>query len=151
MFIGTKSFTRSLQLDNFSCGARSIYSVLRHFGVHRPYGVLKADLGTRPASGTAVHAMIRVLRVNGLRVGYRPRWSWRSLMKALSVHAVVIVHLDGDHLGVVHGADDQRIYLADPSIIRCPGRSQPRQKFLSRWTRWGLVVRRSTGAASRRP
>ncbi|AKF87033.1 hypothetical protein MFUL124B02_36480 [Myxococcus fulvus 124B02] len=149
-FIGTKKFPRSLQLDSWSCGSRAVHAVLRHFGVHWPHRLLQAHLGTNPDTGTAVHQMIRVLRGHALRVGYHAHLSWLELGHALNAGAVVIVHLDGDHLGVAHGVDDEHVYLADPSTTRLLGRRQTRQKFLSRWTRWGLVVRRSATKASRR-
>lgn len=150
MFIGTKSFPRSLQLDDYSCGSRSVYAVTRHFGVLRSHRVLKEELSTNPDTGTAVRQMVRVLRRHGLRVGYRPNLSWYELVKALKVGAVVIVHLDGDHLGTVFGADDRHVHVADPSFVRCFGRKQARRKFLRRWSRWGLVVRRSGSTAPRR-
>lgn len=150
MFVGTKSFPRSLQLDDYSCGSRAVYSVMRHFSVTRPHWLLKSQLGTKPDTGTTVHQMIRVLRRHGLRVGYRPNLGWRELVQALRVEAVVIVHLDGEHLAVAHALDHRKVWLADPSLLRCPGRTQTRRKFLSRWTRWGLVVRRSGATAPRR-
>lgn len=150
MFIGTKKFTRLMQFDDWTCASRSVQAVLQFFGIAHPHGLLKSQLGTRPDTGTKVSSMILVLRRNGLRVGYRPHLSWRALVHALKVGAVVIVHLDGDHLGVVHGVDDEHVHIADPSITRLLGRRQTRRKFLSRWTRWGLAVRRSANTASRR-
>lgn len=150
MFIGTTKFTRLLQLDDWSCGSRSVQAVLKFFGITSPHWLLKSQLGTKPDTGTAVHQMIRVLRRHGLRVGYRPNLGWREIVQALKLGGVAIVHLDGDHIGVVHGADDTHVHIADPSIIRCPGRRQTREKFLSRWTRWGLIVRRSGATAPRR-
>lgn len=150
MLVGTTKFTRLVQFDNWTCASRSVQAVLKFFGITRTHGLLKSQLETSPDTGTSVSSMIRVLRRQGLRVGYRPHLNWRALVHALNVEAVVIVHLDGDHLAVVHGVDDEHVYLADPSIIRCPGRRQWRQTFLARWTRWGLVVRRSATKPSRR-
>lgn len=146
MFIGTRSFPRSLQLDDYTCGSRAVYSVMRHFGVTRPYWLLKSQLGTTPDKGTTVSSMMSVLRRSGLRVGYRPNLGWRELVQALKLGAVAVVHLDGDHIGVAHGVDDKYVHLADPSIIRCPGRRQTRERFLARWTRWGLLVSRTLGS-----
>lgn len=150
MFIGTRSFPRSLQLDDFTCGSRAVYSVLTHFNVRRAHSTLKVELGTSPTSGTAVHQMIRVLRLHGMKVGYRPTLGWGEVVKALKVGAVVIVHLDGDHLGTVFGADEHHVHLADPSLVRCFGRKQARRRFFRRWSHWGLVVRRPANTASRR-
>ena len=143
MIIGTTRFARLLQFDDWSCASRSVQAVLKFFRITRPHWLLKSQLGTTPDTGTTVHQMIRVLRRHGLRVGYRPNFSWRELVQALRTDAVVIVHLDGDHIAVAHGVDGTHVYLADPSVIRLRGRRQARRKFLERWTRWGLVVRDS--------
>jgi ABC-type bacteriocin/lantibiotic exporter with double-glycine peptidase domain len=143
MFIGTRSFSRSLQLDDYSCGSRAIYSVMRHFGVTRPHWLLKSQLNTSPDAGTAVHRMIRVLRRHRLKVGYRPNLNWRGLVQALKADVVVIVHLDGDHIAVAHAVTEHHVLLADPSVLRCPGRRQTRRRFLERWSRWGLIVARA--------
>ena len=150
MFIGFKSFPRSVQFDDYTCGSRAVYSVLTHFDVQCPHHALKAELGTTPERGTAVHQMIRVMRLHGMKVGYRPYLNWRAVVKALGAGAVVIVHLDGDHLGTVFAADERHVHLADPSLLRCFGRKQPRREFFRRWSNWGLVVRRSATKASRR-
>jgi predicted double-glycine peptidase len=139
--VPTHEFRRVVQDNDWSCGACSVHMVLRHFGVTQRYRKTVRDLGSSPAHGTNVGDMIAVLRDAGLRVGYRPNLGMRRLCDALSNDAVVLVHLDGDHFGVVHGADRTRVYLADPSIIRMPGRRMEHRKFLQRWTRWGLVVR----------
>ena len=48
MFVGTRDFRRSLQLDNFSCGARSVYAVLQHFDAAMPYAQVIRKLKTHP-------------------------------------------------------------------------------------------------------
>jgi ABC-type bacteriocin/lantibiotic exporter with double-glycine peptidase domain len=146
MFIGIKTFPRIFQLDDWSCGSRSIQATLKFFGIHRPHWFLTAQLKTSPDAGTAVHQMVRVLRRHGLRVGYRPNLSWRELVQALKVGAVAVVHLDGDHIAVAHAVTEHHVLLADPSILRCPGRRQTRRRFLERWTRWGLLVSRRLGS-----
>lgn len=70
--------------------------------------------------------------------GHRPNLTWRDLVKVLSRGAVVIAHLDRDHLAVAHRADDNFVYLADPSLPRL---GISRARFLrDRFRRWGLVV-----------
>jgi ABC-type bacteriocin/lantibiotic exporter with double-glycine peptidase domain len=125
MLAGATHFRRSLQLDFYSCGARSVFAVLRHFDRALPYPAVKKRLGTSWSHGTSVLPMVKLMRARGLRVGHRPLMSWRELIRALKRNAAVLVHLDGDHLAVVHGADAQRVYLADPALTRCLWRSQP--------------------------
>jgi predicted double-glycine peptidase len=138
-------FLRSIQLDSFSCGSHSVFMVLRFFGITLRHGRVKTLLGTNPETGTAIEPMVRLLRRRGLRVGYKPNLSWRELLNALRRGGVVLVALDGDHFAVVHAADHRRVFVADPSLLRCPSRSQVRHRFLSRWTRWGLIVSRTGG------
>lgn len=138
--IGTKHFTRSLQLDDYSCGARSVYMILRHMGIYRPYTLVKHQLGTEPEHGTCVEPMVRMFRKHGLRVGYRPQMTMKDLRYAFERSAVALIHLDGDHIGVVHGMDEAWVYIADPSFTRCPGRRISIKKFRKRWTNWGMIV-----------
>jgi ABC-type bacteriocin/lantibiotic exporter with double-glycine peptidase domain len=137
--IGTTNFKRSLQRDSYSCGARSVFMILQHFGSTLKYSEVKEALGT-DEEGTKVKAMIKCLRAHGLRVGHRPDMSFKKLQKALANNAIVLVHLDGDHFGVVHGMSERRVYLADPSIARCVNGSIYTRGFKKRWTDWGLVV-----------
>ena len=150
MFVGVPAarFRRLVQLDSFSCGSKAVQMILVHFGVAVRLGHarLKALLGTNPEKGTAVVPMLTLLRRH-LRVGYRTNLSWHELLKALRKGGVVLVALDGDHFGVVHAVDHGRVFVADPSLLRCPGRRQTRRRFLARWTRWGLIVSRSRAAA----
>ena len=72
--VHTRDFRRSLQLDDYNCGARSVYAVLRHFGAAMPYRLVTLKLKTRPDRGTAVRSMIRLLRGRALRVGVPARY-----------------------------------------------------------------------------
>jgi ABC-type bacteriocin/lantibiotic exporter with double-glycine peptidase domain len=144
-------FLRSIQLDSFSCGSHSVFMVLRFFGITLRHGRVKTLLGTNPETGTTIEPMVRLLRRRGLRVGYRPKIGWRGLLSALARGRVAIVHLDGDHLAVVHGvvrsAEGYNVLIADPSLFRCRGRRITTTQFLrERWTGWALLVSRPSAA-----
>jgi len=130
---------RSIQLDDYSCGVHSVSMVTRYFGDKTPFRKLKEELGCTE-NGTCVHPMIKALRRRGLRVQHNYRMRFRELQVALKKNRLLIVHLDGDHLGVAHGYDDKYVYLADPSIVRLLGGRMTHQAFRERWTNWGLVV-----------
>lgn len=144
-------FQRSIQLDDYSCGAHCALMVLRHFGDATSMSQLKVELGTTK-TGTSPTAIQRVLRARGMRVGLRPRLKIAELVNALEEGKLAIVYLDEEHYGVAYHASDSSIYLADPSILRLVGREVPRAKFLRRWTsHWALLVSpRSAAPESRR-
>lgn len=52
-FIGARSFPRLVQLDDWSCGSRSIQATLKFFGVTRPHWLLRSQLKTSSDAGTA--------------------------------------------------------------------------------------------------
>ena len=133
-------FYRSVQTDSYTCGVHSVRMVLRHFGYRTSFKKLKEDLGTTYNDGTTVAALKRVLRAHNLRVGHRPKMKMRELDEALASGKLALVHLDGDHFGVVYGTKGIWVYLADPSLARMKGRALTRAKFLRRWTRWALIV-----------
>lgn len=145
-------FLRSIQRDSYSCGSRSAFMVLRFFGIVLRHGRVKKLLGTNPETGTAIEPMVRLLRRRGLRVGYHPKIGWRGLLAALAKGRVAVVHLDGDHLGVVHGAvrdaEGHHVLIADPSLFRCRSRRITTTQFLrERWTGWALLVSKPSAAS----
>jgi ABC-type bacteriocin/lantibiotic exporter with double-glycine peptidase domain len=139
-FVGVANFRRSLQRDDYTCGTRCVHMILRHHGKLMPFGTLKRVLRTNPDHGTAIEPMVSLLRKKGFRVGYRPRINMRELRASLRNGAVAIVHLDGDHLAVVHGMDDSYVYVADPSFYRMPRNRHTHDRFKERWGNWALLV-----------
>jgi len=140
--LGTADFKRSYQLDDYSCGAHSAYMIARHFGIWWvPYTKVKRQLKTNE-DGTTLRPILQFFRKHKLKTNYRPNMYFKDLKGALARDAVVMVHVDGDHLAVVHGMTDSHVYLADPSIVRTFGRRVTKETFLRRWSRWGITVRR---------
>ena len=139
--LGTADFKRSFQLDDYSCGPRSAYMIVRHFGIWwAPYLKVKKDLKTTE-DGVTVRPILQFFRKHKLKTRYMPTMYFRDLKAALSRDAVVMVHVDGDHLAVVHGVTDSHVYLADPSVMRTLGRRITKETFFRRWSRWGITVR----------
>ena len=141
VLLGTSDFKRSFQLDDYSCGPRSAYMIARHFGIWWvPYLKVKKDLKTTE-DGVTVRPILEFFRKHKLKTSYKPTMYFRDLKAALSRDAVVMVHVNGDHLAVVHGVTDSHVYLADPSIVRTLGRRITKETFFRRWSRWGITVR----------
>jgi ABC-type bacteriocin/lantibiotic exporter with double-glycine peptidase domain len=139
--VGRVDFRRSLQTDDYSCGARAVFMISNHFGLGVSYQKVKTAVRTTAGDGTPVVPMIRFLRERGLKVNHCPSMNVRSLRRALQRDAVVLVHLDGDHFGVVHAMSLEYVYLADPSIFRQRGPRISKVAFAGRWSRWGITVR----------
>jgi ABC-type bacteriocin/lantibiotic exporter with double-glycine peptidase domain len=133
-------FKRSIQCDSYTCGVHSVAMIVRYFGYSTPFKELKRELNCTPARGTPVHAMIKAMRSRRLRVRHNYRMRFRELQASLRRRELLLVHLDGDHFGVVHGFDSQFVYLADPSIVRLIGRKMTHTAFRKRWTNWSLAV-----------
>lgn len=144
--VPVKEFKRAIQLDGWSCGAVSAYMIALHYGKNVTYAQVVKAVKSNEEQGTLVKPLIRGLRKFGLTVRYLPKMNIRQLKDALSTNKIVLVHLDGNHYGVVHGFDDKGFFIADPSVRRCPMRTITREEYAKRWTNWGLVVSSSTPA-----
>jgi ABC-type bacteriocin/lantibiotic exporter with double-glycine peptidase domain len=115
--------------------------VTSFFGVKKSYGEIKSALGTTQ-NGTTDAAMVKYLRGVGLRVSRQDHMSWRDLVRAIGDGNVVIVGLDGDHVGVVYGIGGGNVFLSDPSPRRMIGRKISSADFKERWMNEGTAVRR---------
>ena len=147
--IGYRNFPREIQFTNHTCGPCSAFAIALFFSVGAEYAEVKEELRTN-VDGTSNNNIIKFLRSRDLRVSPRSRMTWRELQLALTDGCVVVVDLDGDHCGVVHGADDKNVYLMDPSLRRMIGRRLPISEFMERWDRGGISVRRRGKSARRR-
>lgn len=138
--LGTPNFKRSIQTDDYTCGPRSAYMIAQHHGIDVSFKEVKRLLKTTE-EGTNVKPLLEFFRKRGLRTRYQPTMSFKELKYWLGEGGVVLVHVDGDHLAVVHAVSKEYVYMADPSIIRMPGRRITKEIFKRRWTNWGVVVR----------
>ena len=134
-------FYRSIQEDGYSCGAHSVYMILRHFGKGVSYTETVRLLGMTE-DGTDIIPIIKTLRHFDLRVGYYPRIRYSRLQHLLELKAVCLVHLDSSHFGVVHGVTSKRVFLADPSYRKMKDRrSLAVERFKERWSNWAISAR----------
>jgi len=139
------NFPRSIQLDGYTCGAKSTYMVLRYFGKRCTPSFVEAELGTTYA-GTPRAAIKRVLRTHGLRIHVNTNMSLRDLKSAINAGCPVIVRLyEGWHYSVIYGYSDRHIFVMNPSLgemgsVCCAvGLDEWHQIF----DRWGVVVKQA--------
>lgn len=147
--VGTKSFARSLQLDAYSCGPHSVAMALRHFGIEASVDALRREMRTTPRSllghwpkhaGTKFAEMQKALRRRGLNARWQ-RTTLPLLRLRLTQGNLVLAHVDGDHVLVVHGMDPTHVHIADPSLARAFWRRYTHAEFARRLGPYGLVVR----------
>jgi ABC-type bacteriocin/lantibiotic exporter with double-glycine peptidase domain len=136
---GVVAFPRSRQRDGYSCGSRSVYAVIRHFGRAGDHASVAAALGTTE-EGTAATPMIAYLRRRGLRAGRHPRLRLAGLRRAFAAGKVAIVDFGGVHWAVAHAMDDDHVWVADPSAYGTPGTRMTRAEFRRRWTGMCILV-----------
>jgi ABC-type bacteriocin/lantibiotic exporter with double-glycine peptidase domain len=139
-FLGLVRFPRELQTDDYSCGVCCVVAVLRHLGQPCNFDALSRELGANPVDGTHATRMVEALNRRGLAAGTYPSLTWGEVERALQAGGVVITVVDGDHVVVVHGLDDELVYLSDPSLARTQGGTQPRAHFDRRWAGVGIAV-----------
>ena len=133
-------FTRSLQLDGYSCGAQCTFMILRYFGKARSIENVTRELAT-DTDGTSQTQIRTLLKRRGLRPKRISSPKLRHLREAIDSDCPVLIAVDdGEHWVVVYGYSPGKIYIADPALcssIVC-GRSS--RDFRSRWDDWAMVV-----------
>ena len=139
-YVGQPSFARSIQWDGYSCGARAVYSVLRHFGRKTTYETVKEALGT-DKEGTEQPEFARYLRRCGFIAQMRRQMTMEELREALARGSLALVYLDGNHVAVAYGMDARSVHLADSAIMSGPFAAVSRARFRERWDREAVLVR----------
>ena len=133
---------RSVQADDWSCGAQSAFMILRYFGKARSVTAVVQALGT-DRDGTSVRQLLDLFRRRRLRPVIMPEATPADLRRGIDEGAPAVVSLDdGGHWGVVYGYAPDTIYLADPSLRRAFRVAGSTESFCRRWDRWAMVVRR---------
>ena len=136
------NFPRSIQLDGYSCGAKSVYTVLKYFGKRCTSRSVERQLKT-DEDGTWNKDVYRVLKEHGLHHKLHTQPTLWDLYRAIKRGSPVIVALyENTHFSVVYGFDDKHIFVMDPLIesvadLFC---AVPKSKFREIWDRWGVVV-----------
>lgn len=138
------NFPRSIQLDYYSCGAKSTYMVLKYFGKRCTHESVERQLGTT-IEGTSRADIVRVLRKHRLKVQVNTKMSINDLKKAIKAGSPVLVSLyDNWHYSVVYGISDTHIFVMNPSLGEMGSIKVAVNK--SEWGKmfdlWGLIISR---------
>lgn len=135
-------FHRSIQIDNYSCGANSAYAILKYHGKNLSVEDVRTGAKTS-ADGTWGNDVIKLFRKKRLSVSIKRSGVWNDIKDAINLKAApVLISVDDNHFSVVYGYDNKAkvVFVADPSFL-VPWFAMDRKEFLQRyWDRWAAVV-----------
>ena len=142
-----KSFPRSIQLNQYSCGAKSTYTILKYFGKKcTPQSVEKA-LRT-DEDGTAVSDIKRVFKQYGLQCRTLRMPMIKDLKAAIDGGCPVLISLyEGEHYAAFFGQSRTHAFVMNPSLdatedgVGSVSVAVTLEKFRKIWDRWGIVVK----------
>ena len=133
-----KSFPKSLQIDNYSCGAKD-FRILRYYDKQCTPQSVEKELQTT-YEGTSIRNIKRVIKRHGLK--YR---KIRDLKIAIdSGHPVLVSLYEHWHYSVCYGYSESCYFVMNPSLgemggLRC---AVSKKKFKRIWDGWALEVLR---------
>src|SRR5687768_8908152 len=115
--VSLDGFTRHIQLDRYSCGAKCTFAILKYYKKARSIRNVTKQLGT-DTEGTDAKQIRSLLRDRGLQPVVLKRPTIKSLKKQIDCGYPIIVSMDTDHWAVVYGYGDGYLMLMDPSLGR---------------------------------
>jgi len=140
------NFPRSIQLDEYSCGAKSVYCILQYYRKLCTPGSVERLLQT-DSDGTDVSDIKRVLKRHGLKCRTLRKPGLRDLRAAIDNDCPIFVSLyDGEHYSVVYGYSSGHIFVMNPSLdfteegvgsLKC---AVSKDQFRHMWDRWGIEI-----------
>jgi predicted double-glycine peptidase len=131
------NFPRSIQLDGYSCGAKSVYTILRYYNKRCNPLSVETELRTT-WEGTTRFNIKRVLRRHGLT--YR---TIRNLKSAIDVGDPVLISTHGRwHYSVVFGYSSTHFFVMNPSLGQMGSLKSgiKRKEFRRVFDGWALAV-----------
>ncbi len=132
---------RSLQLDEYTCGAQSCYMILRYYGKVRSIENVKKVLGTTE-EGTGEDEILELFRGKRLDVKIIPKATIEDIRHAVDSSTPMLAYTvkKYDHWFVIYGYSDSRIYMLDPSLKKLVRCSMSKKDFKRYWSGWCAVV-----------
>ena len=139
------AFPRSIQLDDYSCGAKAVYCILQFYGKRSTPKSVKEQLHT-DEDGTSVSDIKRVFRRYHLNYRTLRKPGLRHLKAAIDDECPVLISLyGGSHYSVIYGFSDSHIFVSNPSLniltgygsIRC---AITNAEFRKIWDKYAVIV-----------
>jgi hypothetical protein len=140
------NFPRSIQIDYYSCGAKSVYCILRYYDRQCTPGSVEKELHT-DEDGTDVSDIKRVFRRYHLNCRTLRKPGLRELKTSINDGYPVLVSLyDSEHYAVVYGYSSTHIWLMNSSVdiaedgVGSLGCAVRKVRFRNAWDRWAVVI-----------
>ena len=132
-------FPRSIQLDEYSCGIRCAYMIMKYYKKQMTLKAIRKEMKFTPEG--VDEAMLRAFfskqKMKATRIN-QP--SVRRITEYVDEGLPVLVDMDTDHLSVVYGYNGTSLFVADPSINRSPYCRHTNRRFMNRWDGWAMRV-----------
>ena len=138
-------FPRSIQLDDYSCGAKAVFCILQFYNKQCTLDSVEEQLHT-DEDGTSVSDIKRVFRRYHLNCRILRKPGLRDLKAAIDNECPILISLnDGEHYSVVYGYSSSHIFVSNPSLNVLTGYGSIRSAILNaefrrEWDRCGIVV-----------
>jgi len=136
-----KRITRSIQLDEVSCGAHCAYMILKYYKKKISLEKIQKKLRT-DEYGTDEKAIFRLLKKNGLTV--KTKWNAirRDIKKAVDKGwPILITMYEGYHWAIIYGYSKTGIFVLDPALDFISNEWDWKE-FLDVWDdRWIAVIK----------
>lgn len=139
-------FPRSIQLNSYSCGSRSVFVILKYFNKRCTYESIERQLST-DEDGTSPSDIKRVFKKYGLKVTTKAKMTIRDLKNAINKCSPVLISICSDeHYIVIFGFNRTHIFAMNSSLdssedgvgsLKC---AVPLSEFKDYWDRWGIIV-----------
>jgi ABC-type bacteriocin/lantibiotic exporter with double-glycine peptidase domain len=140
------NFPKSIQLDEYSCGAKSVYCILKYFGKRCTPRSVERLLDT-DEDGTDISDIKRVFKRYHLNCRIPRKPGLRDLKTAIDDDCPILITLyDDEHYSVVYGYSSGHIFVINPSLdftedgvgsLRC---AVSKSEFRKIFDRWGIVI-----------
>jgi predicted double-glycine peptidase len=139
-------FPRSIQLDDYSCGAKSVFTILHFYKKPCTPESVEKQLHT-DSDGTSVSDIKRILKRHGLIYRTLRKSGLRELKAAINNgYPILITLYDLEHYAVVYGFSSSHMFVMNSSVdfsensvgsVWCAIR---KDRFKRMWDKWGLEV-----------
>lgn len=136
-----KGIKRSIQLDEVSCGAHVVFSILRYYKKKMSIDKIKKKLGTDDY-GTDEKAILNLLKKKGLAVKTKWNATRKDIKKAVDKGwPMLITMYEGYHWVIIYGYSKTGVFVLD-SALDFISNEWEWQEFLDVWDdRWVAVIK----------
>lgn len=110
-----RGMKRSIQLDNYSCGAHCTYMIVNYYNKKISLGKIIKQLKT-DENGTSEKSIFGLFRKNGLTVKENWKASRRDIKKAVDNGFPILISMYKLHWSIIYGYTRMGIFILDPSL-----------------------------------